>query len=101
MANGNPHLKVMAGFSRRFDASYRDAKAKVVANEIGDPFIIRSQTCDLVDNTGFFVRYAAKNGGMFVDCCIVGTHVFSLVVVAWSQARHTSCSTRLTLYFTA
>ena len=60
----------MAGFSRRFDASYRDAHAKVQSNLIGSPFIVRSQTCDLVDNTGFFVRYAKLNGGMFVDCCI-------------------------------
>ncbi|RDW87850.1 hypothetical protein BP5796_03544 [Coleophoma crateriformis] len=70
LANAHPHLKVMAGFSRRFDASYRDAKAKIASNSIGDPFLVRSQTCDLVDDTGFFVRYAAKNGGMFVDCCI-------------------------------
>jgi myo-inositol 2-dehydrogenase/D-chiro-inositol 1-dehydrogenase len=58
----------MAGYSRRFDASYRDAKAKVDAGTIGKPFLVRSQTCDLVDETGFFVRYAAKNGGVFVDC---------------------------------
>ena len=70
MANSHPELKVMAGFSRRFDASYRDAKAKVENGAIGAPFIVRSQTCDLVDNTGFFVRYAKLNGGMFVDCCI-------------------------------
>jgi myo-inositol 2-dehydrogenase/D-chiro-inositol 1-dehydrogenase len=60
----------MAGFSRRFDASYRNAKSQVDSNAIGTPFIVRSQTCDLLDETGFFVRYAAKNGGMFVDCCI-------------------------------
>ncbi|EON68934.1 hypothetical protein W97_08192 [Coniosporium apollinis CBS 100218] len=70
LAKDNPHLKVMAGYSRRFDASYRDAKAKVDKGTIGDAFIVRSQTCDLLDNTGFFVRYAAKNGGVFVDCCI-------------------------------
>jgi myo-inositol 2-dehydrogenase/D-chiro-inositol 1-dehydrogenase len=70
VANKNPHLKVMAGYSRRFDASYRDAKAKIASNSIGEPFIVRSQTTDLLDETGFFVRYAAKNGGMFVDCCI-------------------------------
>ena len=67
IANKNAHLKVMAGFSRRFDASYRNAKAQVTEDAIGEPFVIRSQTCDLIDNTGFFVRYAAKNGGMFVD----------------------------------
>ncbi len=40
----NPHQKVMCGFSRRFDASYRDAFSKLDA--IGRPSIIRSQTCD-------------------------------------------------------
>jgi len=55
-------LKVMAGYSRRFDASYRDAKKKVKDGAIGEPFIVRSQTADLLDETGFFVRYAAKNG---------------------------------------
>jgi myo-inositol 2-dehydrogenase / D-chiro-inositol 1-dehydrogenase len=61
----------MAGFSRRFDASYRDAKQKISKdNLIGEPFLVRSQTCDLLDNTGFFVRYARLNGGIFVDCAI-------------------------------
>lgn len=60
----------MAGFSRRFDASYRDAAAKISNKAIGDPFLVRSNTCDLRDETGFFVRYAARNGGIFVDCAI-------------------------------
>ncbi|KAJ4315649.1 hypothetical protein N0V94_005846 [Neodidymelliopsis sp. IMI 364377] len=70
-AKKTPHLKVMAGFSRRFDASYRDAAVKIYDKKaIGDPFIVRSNTCDLIDNTGFFVRYASRNGGIFVDCAI-------------------------------
>ena len=61
----------MAGFSRRFDASYRDAARKIYDDKaIGSPFIVRSNTCDLRDETGFFVRYAARNGGIFVDCAI-------------------------------
>lgn len=61
----------MAGFSRRFDASYRDAAQKVLKeNAVGSPFLVRSQTGDLLDNTGFFVRYAKKNGGIMVDCAI-------------------------------
>lgn len=61
----------MAGFSRRFDASYRDAAQKVHTDKaIGKPFMVRSQTCDLLDTTGFFVRYATRNGGIFVDCAI-------------------------------
>ncbi|UPK97438.1 hypothetical protein LCI18_008373 [Fusarium solani-melongenae] len=70
-AKANPHLKVMAGFSRRFDSSYRDAASKIYNDKaIGEPFMVRSNTCDLLDGTGFFVRYAARNGGIFVDCAI-------------------------------
>ena len=64
-----PELKVMAAFSRRFDASYRDAAKKILEDRaIGKPFMVRSQTCDLLDTRGFFVRYATRNGGIFVDC---------------------------------
>ena len=66
-----PELKVMAAFSPRFDASYRDAAKKILGDRaIGKPFMVRSQTCDLLDTTGFFVRYATRNGGIFVDCAI-------------------------------
>lgn len=64
-----PGLKVMAAFSRRFDQSYRKAAKSVLEDRaIGKPFLVRSQTCDLLDTTGFFVRYATRNGGIFVDC---------------------------------
>jgi myo-inositol 2-dehydrogenase/D-chiro-inositol 1-dehydrogenase len=70
-AKAHPTLKVMAGFSRRFDASYRDASHKIFQDRaIGNPFMVRSNTCDLRDETGFFVRYASRNGGIFVDCAI-------------------------------
>ncbi|KIW89782.1 uncharacterized protein Z519_09939 [Cladophialophora bantiana CBS 173.52] len=69
-AKSRPDLKVMAGFSRRFDASYRDAYQKVKSNIIGDAYLVRSNTCDLLDETGFFVAYAKRNGGIFVDCTI-------------------------------
>lgn len=57
----------MCGFSRRFDASYRDAFEKAQAGVIGRPTIIRSQTCDKHDPSGFFVQYAAHSGGCFSD----------------------------------
>ncbi|KAB8254519.1 hypothetical protein BDV32DRAFT_155147 [Aspergillus pseudonomiae] len=65
-----PHLKVMCGFSRRFDASYRDAYSKMSAGSIGSPSVMRSQTCDKLDPSGFFVAYAQFSGGIFVDCSI-------------------------------
>jgi len=69
-AKRKPHLKVMCGFSRRFDESYRDAFNKMDAGLIGRPSVFRSQTCDKLDPSGFFVAYAEFSGGIFVDCSI-------------------------------
>lgn len=60
----------MCGFSRRFDDSYRDAFQKMDSGLIGRPSIFRSQTCDKLDPSGFFVAYAEFSGGIFVDCSI-------------------------------
>ncbi|KAK6364050.1 uncharacterized protein PV06_03105 [Exophiala oligosperma] len=65
-----PSQKVVCGFSRRFDASYRDAHDKMSSGLIGVPSVFRSQTCDKLDPTGFFVEYAQFSGGIFVDCSI-------------------------------
>lgn len=64
----HPHLKVLCGFSRRFDASYRDAAARVARGDVGRASVLRSQTCDKLDPSGFFVDYARFSGGIFVDC---------------------------------
>jgi myo-inositol 2-dehydrogenase/D-chiro-inositol 1-dehydrogenase len=70
-AKRHPELKVMAGFSRRFDESYRDAAVKILENKaIGEPFMVRSNTCDILDTSGFFINYSKRNGGIFVDCAI-------------------------------
>ena len=69
-AKKKPHLKVMCGFSRRFDESYRDAWNKMDSGLVGRPSIFRSQTCDKLDPSGFFVAYAEFSGGIFVDCSI-------------------------------
>jgi myo-inositol 2-dehydrogenase/D-chiro-inositol 1-dehydrogenase len=60
----------MCGFSRRFDLSYRDAHQKMTTGQIGTPSVLRSQTCDKLDPSGFFVAYAQYSGGIFVDCSI-------------------------------
>ncbi|KAI1491710.1 hypothetical protein F5X96DRAFT_451648 [Biscogniauxia mediterranea] len=65
-----PELKVMCGFSRRFDASYRQAYERMANGSIGKPSVFRSQTCDKLDPSGFFVAYAEFSGGIFVDCNI-------------------------------
>lgn len=66
----NPNQKVICGFSRRFDASYRDAYQRVARGDVGTPSVFRSQTCDKLDPSGFFVDYAEFSGGIFVDCSI-------------------------------
>ena len=58
-----PGLKVMIGYGRRFDPSYRDAYDKIQAGMIGAPFLVRSQNLDMNDPSGFFVRFADLN------CC--------------------------------
>ena len=65
-----PELKVMVGYGRRFDPSYRDAYDKIEAGLIGQPFLVRSQNLDLNDPTGFFVRFAPTSGGIFLDCTV-------------------------------
>lgn len=60
----------MCGFSRRFDESYRDAHDKANQGLIGRPSIVRSQTCDKLDPSGFYVEYAAWSGGVFVDMSV-------------------------------
>ncbi|KAI0599693.1 hypothetical protein F4775DRAFT_106166 [Biscogniauxia sp. FL1348] len=65
-----PELKVMCGFSRRFDASYRQAYERMANGSIGKLSVFRSQTCDKLDPSGFFVAYAEFSGGIFVDCNI-------------------------------
>ncbi|WWC87436.1 uncharacterized protein L201_002325 [Kwoniella dendrophila CBS 6074] len=65
-----PHLKVMVGFSRRFDESYREVKKLIDQGKLGKPHLIKSATNDQHDPSGFFVSYAAASGGIFIDCGI-------------------------------
>ncbi|WP_061539962.1 Gfo/Idh/MocA family oxidoreductase [Collimonas fungivorans] len=66
----HPQLQVMIGFVRRFDASYQDAYRKIQQGAIGSPFMVYSQTCDQYDPDGFFVKFAATSGGIFLDCSV-------------------------------
>jgi myo-inositol 2-dehydrogenase / D-chiro-inositol 1-dehydrogenase len=66
----HPALKVMIGYGRRFDPSYRDAWDKIQAGAIGTPFLVRSQNLDMNDPSGFFVRFAPNSGGIFLDCTV-------------------------------
>ncbi|BDD55996.1 hypothetical protein MAP00_001476 [Monascus purpureus] len=61
-----PGQKVMCGFSRRFDASYRDAHARVARGDIGVPSVFRSQTCDKLDLSTFTPAYS----GIFTESSV-------------------------------
>jgi myo-inositol 2-dehydrogenase / D-chiro-inositol 1-dehydrogenase len=65
-----PQQRAMVGFVRHFDASYRDAKARIDAGGIGKPFMVYSQTADMLDPTGAFVKFAPTSGGLFLDCSV-------------------------------
>ena len=69
-ARRHPALKVMIGFVRRFDRSYCNAAERIGRGEIGAPFMVRSQTLDKHDPSGFFVRFAATSGGIFLDMSV-------------------------------
>ncbi|KAL1964414.1 hypothetical protein VTN77DRAFT_6972 [Rasamsonia byssochlamydoides] len=69
-AESRPEVKVMVGFTRRFDGDYKYAREKVKAGDIGTPIVLRSQGCELLDKSGFFIQYAKVSGGIFVDSAI-------------------------------
>lgn len=70
VAKDHPDLVAMVGFVRRFDPSYAEAKAAIDQGALGKPFLVRSQTCDQNDESGFFVRFAESSGGIFMDCSV-------------------------------
>lgn len=70
VAREHPSQVAMVGFVRRFDPSYAEAQAAIAAGRLGRPFLVRSQTCDQNDPSGFFVRFAPSSGGIFMDCSV-------------------------------
>jgi len=70
VARRHPELVAMVGFVRRFDRHYQEAKAQIDAGRVGRPFLVRSQSCDMNDPDGFFVRFAPTSGGIFLDCSV-------------------------------
>ncbi|AFR94584.1 transposase subfamily [Cryptococcus neoformans C23] len=69
-ARKHPELKIMIGLSRRYDASYREAKKRIDNGSLGKPYLIKSCTNDQYDSTGFFIAYSKASGGIFIDCGI-------------------------------
>lgn len=65
------HEKVcMLGFMRRFDDSYKYAKAKVDAGEIGRPILFRSYTQDPIRFIEGAIAFAPHSGGQFLDMAV-------------------------------
>lgn len=73
-----PDQVAMVGFVRRFDPSYVAAKQAILNGEIGEPFFVRSQTCDQYDPNGFFVNFSERSGGLIMDC-----NVHDIDLVRW------------------
>lgn len=48
-------LKVMTAFSRRFDASYTNARKAIREGRIGTPVVIRSENRDKFDRSEFYM----------------------------------------------
>ncbi|PIB00727.1 putative oxidoreductase [Cercospora beticola] len=71
----NEHLKVMTAFSRRFDASYRNAVTAIQQGRIGTPAMIRCDNRDKYDRSEFYMRYIMSNPGIFID---TGVHDIDL-----------------------
>ena len=69
-AKEKPWLKVMCGFSRRFDAQLPRGVDEDEIRSHWRATIFRSQTCDKYHEGGFFVAYSAMSGGIFVDMAI-------------------------------
>lgn len=66
----NRHLKVMTAFSRRFDASYMDAKQAIREGHVGDPVVIRCDNRDMYDSSEGMKTYLGRNPGIFIDTAV-------------------------------
>lgn len=59
--------KLMLGFMRRFDASYRKAKQSIMKGAIGKPLVVKTCARDPVPPPDEYIR---QSGGIFLDECI-------------------------------
>lgn len=66
----HPNQVFMLGFMRRFDDSYRYAKQKVDAGEIGKPILFRGYSQDPEKFVAGSIAFAAHSGGIFLDMAV-------------------------------
>lgn len=65
-----PNQVFMLGFMRRYDFSYREAKRKIDAGEIGRIVLIRSYSQDPASAIDGAIRFGPQSGGQFLDMCV-------------------------------
>lgn len=66
----HPDLVFMLGFMRRFDPSYRYAREKVAAGEIGRVILFRSYSQDPEKFIDGAIAFAPHSGGQFLDMAV-------------------------------
>ncbi|MDR1307143.1 MAG: inositol 2-dehydrogenase [Treponema sp.] len=66
----HPELVFMLGFMRRFDESYKYAREKAAAGEIGKPVLFRSYSQDPEKFIAGAIAFAPHSGGQFLDMAV-------------------------------
>ncbi|MCL1993590.1 MAG: inositol 2-dehydrogenase [Spirochaetes bacterium] len=66
----HPDLVFMLGFMRRFDESYKYARQKVLAGDIGKIVLFRSYSQDPEKFIDGAIAYAPHSGGLFLDMAV-------------------------------
>jgi myo-inositol 2-dehydrogenase/D-chiro-inositol 1-dehydrogenase len=70
VTEANPSARLMVGFVRRFDRDYKQAREHIKNNAIGRPIVIRSQACEIRDESAYYKQYLKDSGGIFMDSTI-------------------------------
>ena len=66
LTEANPEIRLMVGFTRRFDASYAAALDQVRSGAIGRPVTLRFQSCEKYDDSPFMHRYVPQRAPWFL-----------------------------------
>ncbi|KAJ0417663.1 hypothetical protein BJY00DRAFT_315774 [Aspergillus carlsbadensis] len=66
-AASRPDLKFLVPFTRRYDKSYRQAKALVERGDLGEIHAVETTGIDMADPNAFFVSFSEQSGGIFLD----------------------------------
>jgi myo-inositol 2-dehydrogenase/D-chiro-inositol 1-dehydrogenase len=69
-ADKNPDKMLMTGYMRRFDSSYREAKRKTDAGEIGKPIMFRGYSLDKDSQAESSSERGAQNGAWYSEMIV-------------------------------